>query len=409
MDSRWTELQKALIGLLAKIETIESIQKLKGENFNIFSILKMERLEVQTHSTFIFELINPNGTHEQGTKYLEIFLHEVLDINDFDLMNVKVKREDPTDEGRRIDFTIENNKYFIAIEMKIDAVDQPKQLLAYKKHSTNKQKEAKLYYLTLDGREANENSVKDKKQKLETDGYDRISFAFHIIRWIETSIEKSASLPIVRETLSQYANLIRKLTGNTSMEITKQIVEMINNPQIAKSATQMSQNIGYVWALREAKFWIDLHKKLEQDIDDKWELDFDEKIVAKDVFNLEEFAKKIYNLRLKNNSVISGIILTRQNIQMEIFQANSTRLRYCLSGGQGYINTLAESMNFQLEDQDKKTRYGDSKINVKFHCKNEASPTYELFDDNELEKIVHNVHKEVIEFIEKINSQLCSD
>jgi len=409
MDSRWTELQKALIGLLAKIETIESIQKLKGENFNIFSILKMERLEVQTHSTFIFELINPNGTHEQGTKYLEIFLHEVLDINDFDLMNVKVKREDPTDEGRRIDFTIENNKYFIAIEMKIDAVDQPKQLLAYKKHSTNKQKEAKLYYLTLDGREANENSVKDKKQKLETDEYDRISFAFHILRWIETSIEKSASLPIVRETLSQYANLIRKLTGNTSMEITKQIVEMINNPQIAKSATQMSQNIGYVWALREAKFWIDLHKKLEQDIDDKWELDFDEKIVAEDVFNLEEFAKKIYNLRLKNNSVISGIILTRQNIQMEIFQANSTRLRYCLSGGQGYINTLAESMNFQLEDQDKKTRYGDSKINVKFYCKNEASPTYELFDDNELEKIVHNVHKEVIEFIEKINSQLCSD
>ena len=34
MDSRWTKLQKALIGLLAKIETIESIQKLKGENFN---------------------------------------------------------------------------------------------------------------------------------------------------------------------------------------------------------------------------------------------------------------------------------------------------------------------------------------------------------------------------------------
>ena len=35
-----------------------------GENFNIFSILKMRRKEVETHSRFIYELLNPNGSHK---------------------------------------------------------------------------------------------------------------------------------------------------------------------------------------------------------------------------------------------------------------------------------------------------------------------------------------------------------
>ena len=48
MDNYWIELQKALVVLQGKIETIESIQKQKGETFNIFSVLQMERLEVKT-------------------------------------------------------------------------------------------------------------------------------------------------------------------------------------------------------------------------------------------------------------------------------------------------------------------------------------------------------------------------
>ena len=53
----------------------------------------MEWLEVDTHSAFIYELINPNGTHFQGNKYFEIFIEEVLNIKDFDFNNVKFGRE----------------------------------------------------------------------------------------------------------------------------------------------------------------------------------------------------------------------------------------------------------------------------------------------------------------------------
>ena len=39
----FTELEKILIKLYGKIEIIEELQKHRGDKFNIFSILKMER------------------------------------------------------------------------------------------------------------------------------------------------------------------------------------------------------------------------------------------------------------------------------------------------------------------------------------------------------------------------------
>ncbi|MDP9665974.1 UNVERIFIED_ORG: hypothetical protein J2W16_003709 [Pseudomonas cremoricolorata] len=45
-----------------------------GELFNIFSITRIERAEVNTHSAMIAELLNPKGRHGQGACFLELFL-----------------------------------------------------------------------------------------------------------------------------------------------------------------------------------------------------------------------------------------------------------------------------------------------------------------------------------------------
>lgn len=409
MDTDWLELQKVLISIQGKIETIESIQKLKGETFNIFSVLQMERLEVQTHSAFIFELLSQNGTHSQGTRYLELFVFNVLNLKDFDFTNVKVKREDPTDDGRRIDFTIENDNIFIAIEMKIDAADQPKQLIDYEQHAKNKGKDTKLYYLTLDGREASDDSAQDNERQLKA-VYEKISFSSHILDWIELSIEKSAVLPIIRETLVQYATLIRKITGHTSKEITMEVVKIINNPQIAKAATQMSENIGYAWAHREAKFWLMLHEKLEHIADaNGWKLFFDEDLLGENdtIPNIEELAKKIDNLRSSKNACITGAILDRNGVKIEIYRCNDTGLKYYLYLEQSNnvnIDEIAKAMD--IKSKDKENRYGDSKIKVKFYGKNVESPTYELFDDEFLEKQVLEAADEVKSHLAKINKIL---
>jgi len=204
----WQQMKEVLIALYGKIETIEKLQELKGETFNIFSVLKMERLEVETHSAFIYELINPDGLHSQGKKYLDIFMKHVLGINDFDLSSATVGREEMTHDGRRIDLTIKNEKYFCVIEMKIDAGDQFQQLVDYKRYADHQGLKTELYYLTLDGKAASDAStINDKK---ETIAYTKISFSYHILEWIETCIEKSSLLPSIRETLLQYANLNSK-------------------------------------------------------------------------------------------------------------------------------------------------------------------------------------------------------
>ena len=71
--------------LLEKVSTkikYENKEKQKtAEDFNIFEILGVAHLEVSTHSAFIANLLNPKGSHSQGTKFLEKFL-EFIGVDD---------------------------------------------------------------------------------------------------------------------------------------------------------------------------------------------------------------------------------------------------------------------------------------------------------------------------------------
>jgi len=86
------------------IDTHHKVNQLEGNDFNIFSILGIETKEVDTHSKFLYELLNPNGRHHQGKIFLNHFLKHIME-EDFGEVR-EVKREDLTQQGRRIDFTI---------------------------------------------------------------------------------------------------------------------------------------------------------------------------------------------------------------------------------------------------------------------------------------------------------------
>ena len=58
------------------IKQTRELQHQIGSDFNIFSILDMERDEVGTHSKFIYELINPYGRHYQKTLFADLFLNK---------------------------------------------------------------------------------------------------------------------------------------------------------------------------------------------------------------------------------------------------------------------------------------------------------------------------------------------
>lgn len=404
MDITWHEFEKVLIALQGKIETIEEIQRQKGETFNIFSVLNMERREVETHSALIYDLIYPKGSHSQGNKYLELFVDKVLGFEEFDFRDIDVKREDPTNEGRRIDFTIENEKYFIAIEMKIDAGDQDKQLFDYVTHANKQKKEAKLFYLTLDGKEASEKSTKG-----EILDYKRLSFALEIVDWIEACIEKSASLPIIRESLIQYANIIRKITGQTTQEVTMQVVDMINNPKIAQAATEMAKNIGYVWALKEAEFWHTLWKKFDGR-DTFWiNDDHNDMFLNNDsqLLRIEEIANKIAKARASKDADIGFQFFNEDaDLRLEIYQFNSEGMRYWLFGNnKAMIDKIGGSIGFR--GKKRQGRQSDSKIDLKFYGHGKGdTPTYELFDNNELNTFVESVADEIRGYLNSIDKAL---
>ena len=395
------ELENALIKLYGKIEIIEELQKHKGDKFNIFSILKMERLEVNTHSAFLYELINPKGTHYQDNKYLRVFLDEVLKIEDFDFVNVKVDRETLIDANRRIDFTIENDDYYIAIEMKIDAKDQDKQLSDYFEYAKKqKQKVSKIYYLTLDGRDANEKSAKEVE-------YEKISFQFDILNFIEKSIEKSANLPIIRESLIQYKNLILNITNQTTQELQMESIEIIKNPEMAKAATIMSKNLNKAWAKREVLFWRYLAIKLEKYLKDKknWELKQTIFYVSDEDENLIDDNDEIIRWIVEDlgKNVPKGMYLQKNDFCFHIYSFDNYVLEYRIEK-EGDIKNISEQIGITRNSKNL-YKFKETKYKLNF-CKDYKEPTYDIFDDNKLDEIVENIYNEIKSYMDIIVEEL---
>ena len=398
------ELEKALIKLYGKIEIIEELQKHKGDKFNIFSILKMERLEVNTHSAFLYELINPKGTHYQNDKYLRVFLDEVLEIKDFNFVNVKVGRETLIDSNRRIDFTIENDDYYVAIEMKIDATDQDKQLNDYYEY-TKKQKKKfrKVYYLTLDGRDASDKSFENQ----EIIDYEKISFQSNILNFVKKSIEKSANLPIIRESLIQYKNLILNITNQTTQELQMESIKFINSSDMARAATIMSKNLAYAWAERELIFWKKLSKKLQLYIEQKkdWILkqqifykEDDENIIDSD----NEIIKWIVNL---NKNELRGVYFEKNDFQFFIYIFNGGSFEYYI-GKEEKVEEFGKLIGINKPVRGiPNERYTTTKYDYNF-SKDYYEPTYDIFDDKKLDEIVENIFNEIKSYMDIIVEEL---
>ena len=201
-----------------------------GFHFNIFEILNLSTNEVRTHSAFISELLDRKGRHGQGDVFLRIFL-SLIEIQNFDTENSRVEIEtyigeinDDKTEGGRLDiFIATKNSPNIIIENKIYAVDQTNQLLRY----SNFDPSATLIYLTLDGRNSSE--------RFEGQNVIALSYSQDITRWLEECMLITNHIPVIKETLSQYLNLIRKLTQQYALEhMEKEIYALlIKNPDYA--------------------------------------------------------------------------------------------------------------------------------------------------------------------------------
>ena len=220
MSTNIETLLNKISRIVAKEKTLQEERRKRGENFNIFSVLNLSTSEVRLHSAFLAELLNPNGDHGLGYKFLEAFLSNIIQRVkpgfEFDIKSAKVSKEfsigpisaDYT-EGGQIDLLIRDDKnHAIVIENKIDANDQEKQLLRYDNYAKKNTTAYVLLYLTKYGDEASEYSTCNQVE------YQRISYREDILSWLQSCICIAALHPIVRETIRQYRTNLNDILSN---------------------------------------------------------------------------------------------------------------------------------------------------------------------------------------------------
>lgn len=243
----------------------EEISKVSGDNFNVFRVIELTSDEVRLHSKFLAELLNPKGSHGQGSKFLDLFIQQ-FDIKNVDSETSKVDVEKyignkTKDTGGRIDILIEDSKQnAIIIENKIYASDQENQLKRYSNYKRNYNK--LIFYLNLDGSDPSENSYQD----LEKDKHFKIiSYEYDILNWLENCKKESVSLPLLREGIAHYMNLIKHLTGqSTNTTMGKEIRNLLAlTPQNIKTAIKIENSIKGAKRKIQWDFWKQLRKEFE--------------------------------------------------------------------------------------------------------------------------------------------------
>ena len=404
------DFKNRLLKLNEEIIKVEEKSRKKGDKFNIFSILGIQRKEVETHSFLLYDLINPNGSHYQGDLYLRIFLKEILkekdDFKIYNLLdnakNIKVDRETfISGKGIKngfIDFTIEIDKYYIAIEMKIDSKENGNQLDNYKTFLESiPNKEKRLYYLTLFGDEADKSKIEED----EKNGYIRISFLQDISNFIEKSIEESKNLPIIRESLIQYQATIKNITNQTTKDIQVKAVQIIDSPETARAAIELSKSLAYAWAKRDVVFWKKLYTKLDNYLKDKkgWDISY---------YNgFDNELSEDWIVEKLNKYDFRGLYIEKNNCSFEIFlynggskKHNSGRFEYHIS------NKYKKILSFTKPNAGNGTYWKESKYKYNF-SKDTENPIYDVFDDEKLNDIVEFIFKEAKSYLDTIiNSKL---
>ena len=379
------DLEK-LQSFLNQIKTIndsyERVKTLTGENYNIFKLLGVESSEL-LHSKIVGDFLNPRGSHKQGSKFLELFVqlfnnisqpNEIIDKSEVTFFSNfkcekahlkleksigKIKNTDETNEGGRIDILVRDEKNnAIIIENKIYAGEQAYQLERYHQFGKGKT-DFIILYLTLEGKEP-KSIDKDKREKIIC-----ISYKEHIINWLELCKKEVVNLPIIRETISQYINLLKKLTNQTENQIQAMEIQklILKNYETSKLVNQNFEKA--IYGLSNSlieKLVLKLNSFLEEK---KWEISyFDKNINDKNYFGaISVSPKNINNPQIKikiqgfnplcekeyrfwQNRIIVGVIGINNN-QVYLNKIKETELS---SSNQEWWNDYVFVKDYEEED-----------------------------------------------------------
>ena len=209
--------------------------------FNLLSIIEKDRDEAHVHSKVIYNLLSQDWGKKDKETFLTLFLKEIgiEDENIYD-KNWEVTREKAFDLDTikgRLDFEIKSKDCIYIIEMKIDAGDQPEQLIRYQEFAKEQHKKYKIFYLTLDGHNASKKSIGEEEnleenQKVE---YTNISFKEEILNWLENCLKLVEGKENKLACINQYIASINKILGEKNTKIKDNILKSVEDMKNAIS------------------------------------------------------------------------------------------------------------------------------------------------------------------------------
>lgn len=208
---------------VSRIDALNA-DRVSASEFNIFTLLGVQRKEALVHTPFLTSLLNPKGTHSQGDLFYKSFLSQVLGVENSVFHNaspayLRVKNEWYGGIYGRMDIVINHslasNRFALIIENKIGAGDQEKQLENYYKYLTRQlgysDEQICLFYLTPFGDPPSSYSISDSLRSRLTNGkiLVNISYQKDIVEWLEKSIPFIQSNNVLH-TVQQYLKTVKE-------------------------------------------------------------------------------------------------------------------------------------------------------------------------------------------------------
>ena len=277
------DISKLLSDVSIKLRTLDQFKEKYGSLLapDFFIMDYLNNYETGLSSIFA-ELLNPKGSHAQGTLFIESFI-STAGLDDYwkkGIENVEVKSEVLTEYGRP-DIVIDyKDGRAIIIENKPWASDQKDQLQRYTDYGKAQYKNWVLIYISNN----EPTSIEDEKREpLEKDHkFKQIKYNEEIISWLEQTSSKVKPLHL-RVFLEELCRWIDKnINGRVPMEESREIIEAITkDPDSLKSAFYIYNTFPQI----QDKLTEDLNRKLSQEI----------KEAGFSLFSNEKLGKKRYD------------------------------------------------------------------------------------------------------------------
>ena len=224
------EIEKVLRIIKSKIEAHNEFKRAYNKqlafDFNMLNFFSVGENKVSEILAFF---LNEKKSHGQGDIFLKEFL-KILNREDLDTSGAEIKCEKVITNERRIDVYIKLKETIIAIENKLEAVDQKNQLKDYSDFLRRKTGgKYLLLYLNKKGADPNVNSIGEKEREklivsenLKIIGYRKDIFPL-LDKWI--SICQADNVSYFIKQFKQYLDV--ELFGNKTLKMTENLKKLI--------------------------------------------------------------------------------------------------------------------------------------------------------------------------------------